>query len=408
MYCLSDAQTEFILNDIRRRGVEMEELQLNLLDHVCCIIEQNLKEGEDFEGFYQTIIKRFFKKELWEIEEETITLLTFKHYYAMKKTMIVSGALSVATFLAGSFFKIMHWQGASFFIFIAIASFTFIFLPLLFIIKNRETQGTRDKLIVAAAIFAGMLYSASSLFAIMRWPGRTPLWISTSAFSLFVLIPLYFFNGIRKPETKTNTIVTTILLAGATGLLFALTSLRPGRPIELFNFYANQDLAASEEFINRENKLAYVSLDTARINVNTELKQRAESLYKRIEILKVYLVNTIEGRNDNAVNYKSLSLKEASNYDRPTHLLFTDEGQANENLAGLKKETEAFNDFIKSTYHKDSFGMINTASTIDVQGDGQAIPWEIFNFYKSPFDIVLRNLTQMQLEVRIAERVCMK
>ena len=50
MYNLSEQQIEYILNDIRRNGVEMEDLQLNLLDHICCIIEQNLKEGAEGGG----------------------------------------------------------------------------------------------------------------------------------------------------------------------------------------------------------------------------------------------------------------------------------------------------------------------------------------------------------------------
>ena len=82
MYCLSDKQIEYILNDIRRNGVEMEDLQLNLLDHICCIIEQNLEENGDFENFYSATLKTFYKKELREIEEETKTLLTFKNYYS--------------------------------------------------------------------------------------------------------------------------------------------------------------------------------------------------------------------------------------------------------------------------------------------------------------------------------------
>ncbi len=63
----------------------MEDLQLNLLDHICCIIEQNLKEGDDFEDFYQKTVKQFCKHQLWEIEEETIILLTIKNYNVMKK-----------------------------------------------------------------------------------------------------------------------------------------------------------------------------------------------------------------------------------------------------------------------------------------------------------------------------------
>ena len=43
MYLLSDKQIDHILSDIRRRGVEMEDLQYNLLDHICCILEQELE-----------------------------------------------------------------------------------------------------------------------------------------------------------------------------------------------------------------------------------------------------------------------------------------------------------------------------------------------------------------------------
>ncbi|MBP7245269.1 MAG: hypothetical protein KBA99_08200, partial [Bacteroidia bacterium] len=76
MYCLSEKQIDFILDDIRRNGVELEDLQSNLLDHICCIIELELEENGDFEQFYFSTIKKFYKNELREIEEETISLLT--------------------------------------------------------------------------------------------------------------------------------------------------------------------------------------------------------------------------------------------------------------------------------------------------------------------------------------------
>src|ERR1700755_3378054 len=100
MYHLSDQQIDHILSDISARGVEMESLQQNLLDHVCCIIEQNLEENGDFESFYQKTIKTFYKDALWEIEEETISLLIFKNYYTMKKIMINCGIFSAITMTA--------------------------------------------------------------------------------------------------------------------------------------------------------------------------------------------------------------------------------------------------------------------------------------------------------------------
>ena len=112
MYQLTDKQIDFILDDIRARGVKLDSLQQSLLDHVCCIIEQNLEANGDFESFYRNTIQLFYKKELAEIEEETLLLLKFKHYYSMKRIMLFSGSFGVAGFIIGSLFKIMHWPGA--------------------------------------------------------------------------------------------------------------------------------------------------------------------------------------------------------------------------------------------------------------------------------------------------------
>jgi hypothetical protein len=95
MYRVSDEQIEFILNDIKQRGVEMEDLQNNLLDHICCILEQEITEENKFETAYQKVIKQFFKHALWEIEEETILLLKYKNYYKMKRFLHILLFLSI-------------------------------------------------------------------------------------------------------------------------------------------------------------------------------------------------------------------------------------------------------------------------------------------------------------------------
>ena len=168
MYQLSDKQIDYILDDIGARGVEMESLQQNLLDHVCCIIENNLEENGDFESFYKKTIQTFYKDALWEIEEETILLLTFKNYYTMKKIMINSGIISALTFFAGSIFKIMHWPGASPLILLAMLTSSFIFLPLYFLFKKNETAGSKDKIIITIGTINGILFCISMLFKIMH------------------------------------------------------------------------------------------------------------------------------------------------------------------------------------------------------------------------------------------------
>lgn len=226
MYCISDQQIDYILDDISARGVKMESLQQNLLDHVCCIIEQNLEADGDFELFYQTAIQQFYKTQLSEIEEETILLLTFKNYYTMRKTMFITGAISTAAFVIGSFLKIMHLPGANVLLFLGFISISFLFLPLLFILKSREAASIRDKLIIATGTAVAILYCLSMLFLLFRWPGARIIWLSTLMITSFVFLPAYFFTGIRREATKVNTIISSVLIMAVIGIQFALTALR--------------------------------------------------------------------------------------------------------------------------------------------------------------------------------------
>jgi hypothetical protein len=242
MYCITDQQVDYILSDIRRNGVEMEDLQLNLLDHICCIIEQNLKEDDDFELFYRSTITQFYKKELREIEEETINLLTFKNYYSMRKFMFFSGALSAVAFIIGSILKVMHSQGAAAMLVLGFFSISLIFLPLLFVTKTKEIDATRDKLILGVGTFVAILYCLSMLFKIMHWPGANVMWFIMLVVTFAVFIPAYFFTGIRKPEMRVNTIVSTVLLIAILGIQFSLTNLHPNKAEIAHTYLQNEQL----------------------------------------------------------------------------------------------------------------------------------------------------------------------
>lgn len=276
MYCITEQQIEYILNDIRRNGIDMEDLQLNLLDHICCMAEHNLKEGDDFEHFYTTTIKQFYKKELKEIEAETIQLLTFKNYFMLKKIMIASGTFSVILFLIGSFFKIMHWPGASILLTLAIVLISFLFLPLVFILKAKEVNTGLEKLTVALGTLLAILFCMDILFTVQHWPGATVLWFSTIALSLFIFIPLYFFTGIRKPETRTNTILTTIMLVGFTGLLFTAINLRPA-PHQYENqvntYLQNEEILRNLEKSPGFNTVANNTAQAAMFSISAAMKR---------------------------------------------------------------------------------------------------------------------------------------
>lgn len=229
MHRITDNQIDFILEDLSARGLTMRSLQEDILDHVCCIIERELKEPDGFEQLYSATIEKFYKKELSEIQEETILLLTFKNYYTMKKVMISTGAATALLLIAGCFLKLFQLPGAGILLVLGIAAMSFLFLPLVLVLKMREAAAARDKLILATGVFIGILYCLSTIFKVQHWPGASIMFLGTLILLFFVFIPAYFFTGIRRPETRVNTIVSTIILVAATTMQFTMFSLKAFR-----------------------------------------------------------------------------------------------------------------------------------------------------------------------------------
>lgn len=253
MYQLSDQQIDYILSDIGARGVEMESLQQNLVDHVCCIIENNLEENGDFESFYKKSIKTFYKDELWEIEEETLLLLTYKNYYTMKKVMITSGSFSAAAMIFGILFKFMHWPGASALIVLGIGISSLIFLPLLFVLKSKDRHQTKDKIILGLGILAGISLSLSILFKVMHWPGSMYLGYASVILIGLILLPIFFITGIKNPENKINTIAISIVMIMVCGLW--LTLIRSPKGTRILNVKNTTVFLIDEQILIAEKNL---------------------------------------------------------------------------------------------------------------------------------------------------------
>jgi hypothetical protein len=313
MYLISDEQIDFILNDISARGIGLEGLQLNLLDHICCIIEQELGEHSDFEQCYHAIIRRFYKDKLSEIEEETHLLLTNKNYYVMKKVMIYSGTFSAAALTMGIIFKYMHLPGTAVLITLGIGIASFVFLPLLVTLKIKEQQKAKDKLLITLGSLSAITLALAILFKIQHWPGANVMGIMSPALLALVFLPIYFFGGIRNPETKVNTIVSSVLIILGCGLFFTLTITPQG--MKLMNVSYTLSYLRSEQILkNEEQQLArYAKVDT---NNNNSVKL-GRQVFSTCEELKSNLVEFASGSKviDDDFESKNVFINEVNTGD---------------------------------------------------------------------------------------------
>lgn len=373
MYVLTDEEIEFILNDIRRNGIELEELQRDLLDHICCVIETELTPEKNFEEVYRSILPRFYKRSLREIEEETQLLLTFKNYYAMKKIMIISGTFSAFTVLIGSLFKVMHWPGAALLFVLAIALFSFIFLPILSVIRIKEQTKTNDKIVIVAAAIFGSAISLAILFKVMHWPFATLLWASALAILFFIFLPIYFFGGIRNPETKTNTIVSSILILTAGGLLFLITNLRGSHAFDEAISNADEQLIENYQLLNQSS-----SSDTLTLQ-DKEFNGKITELCANIEALKDQLIKSVN-EDVNTMKESEVVLLKGHIIEPIQTQLFDKTGIATTGLKTIQLKVKAFEE------------LANTK-----------INWNAQQLKDLPLSFVLRNLNLLLLRIKIVQ-----
>ena len=411
MYELSKDQVDFILEDVRRNGIETEELQLNLLDHICCVIENEMSPEKNFDEFYRSVLPRFFKKELKEIQEETDLLLTFKYYYAMKKIMLRSGMLSAATFIIGSFFKIMHWPGAAVMLVFAIFVSSFIFLPLFFLIKSKEVKEKKEKFIIGFGVVFGILFCISTMFKIMHWPGANLLWLACLGVLFFLFLPVFFFSGIRNPETKLNTILSSVMILVAGGLLFSLTVLHNGKNgIETLRIADKQIKQVGVNVQLASDKKYQVS---SADSVNKNLKGQVDEIIKDVEEtrngLYVYLS---DGKK---FSEKELIEEYYGNYQLPGMYFFQElngevkDDKLKSHLLKLKNQLVDFKKFIDLNYSNKQSNILNLKDDFREYKSGtKKVSWEYLNFHATPFEVIVRNFDQLVLDIRIIEASCIK
>lgn len=298
MYCLSDEQIDFILSDIRARGIEMVGLQQDLLDHICCVIEHNLDDDGDFESFYNTTIKEFYRRDLKEIEEETINLLIHKNYYVMKKIMLASGGISAALLTLGILFKFMYWPGALMLIFCGIFVLSFIFLPLSFVLRAKEKKENKDKIVTALGALAAISLSLGVLFKIMHWPFANLLCMISLLIMVFLFLPIYYLSGIRNPETKVNTTVSSMLIIVGAALILTLVRSPQGskkRYLEITSAYLR-----NEQILENEEKITALTKNA----ISADFSKTSEEVYKLCGELKAYLLKKETGLDKIDTNFE--------------------------------------------------------------------------------------------------------
>lgn len=223
MAIIKDEYIDFILNDISKKGVVINDLKENILDHVCCIIEKEMPADADFYTFYEEVIPRFFNNDLKEIQKETDYLLSSKYIDVLTSVLKVSGLVSVVVLILGMYYKLNHLQGTGILLLTGVVLFSLVFLPVLILLKFKDKDLKTNKILVIVGFLVAFMASVSCLFKIMQWPWATLLREISIIVFLVLFVPLYYFSTTNSPGKKLTGLINTIIMLVIGLLLFGMT-----------------------------------------------------------------------------------------------------------------------------------------------------------------------------------------
>lgn len=127
-----------------QNGLTIPEVQDDVIDHLCCLVEEKAREGIDFETAFQAAQELIPQDDVHQIQKDTIYYLTIKNRLVMIKTLFITAYASAVLLVLGIFLAVFGheiglpgivsfatiWTGA--------AIFCFGFLPVLFYQKYKQ------------------------------------------------------------------------------------------------------------------------------------------------------------------------------------------------------------------------------------------------------------------------------
>jgi len=198
-----------IRRDVKGQDICFSHLADELLDHLCCDVEQEMAGGLNFSEAYRTVKEHMGHRRLKEIQEETLYAVDTK-YRNMKNTMKISGIASTVMLGFAALFKIMHWPGAGILCSLGGISLAFVFMPSALTVLWKETKSRKKIFLYVTAFLAAMFFIAGVVFKIQHWPAAGILLSLAALTGVFLFIPALAADMLRNEPDRSGKTVSVL------------------------------------------------------------------------------------------------------------------------------------------------------------------------------------------------------
>ncbi|MCB9234457.1 MAG: hypothetical protein H6581_22575 [Bacteroidia bacterium] len=396
MSTLTQMQVNLIRGDLRREGIEMTDLEDDLLDHICCALEEEMGNFSSFEQAYDQIKQEFCPNGYREIQTETTHLLTIK-FNKMKKILNAIGIAGAAMVVFGTAFKFAHWPTATELLVLGTTTLALAYLPLMMILSLKTTDRPIGKVRNAIGYLAGSGAMIGFLFKVMHWPGANVVAMGSIVAFCVLFLPLFVATSGKEAILKVSPVASSILvLVSACGLFFMLA---PKASARYTQSMGNLTDSVEETFeVNHDRLIAhrtiFQTLDTTQSGSSQALSGQAEELISYIEDLKTDILRQLD-LDPRATGNRLPSDQALQFATSVTNPIFS-EGSASwpHNGQDLKTKLAAFQSQLGSDAGSRRPTILDTSAQTAAEG-----AWLDRYFIDQPLFVIFNNLTLIQLEI---------
>ncbi|MRR22421.1 hypothetical protein EG830_05510 [bacterium] len=210
-----------IRRDVNRQEICYSHLADELIDHLCCDVENEMAGGLNFQDAYSKVKEKLGHRRLREIQEETLYSIDTK-YRNMKKTMKISGIAGTVMLGFAALFKISHLPGAGIILTLGSLILAFVFMPSALTVLWKETHNGKKLFLYISAFITAMLFIVGVTSKVQLWPMAGLILALGSLSGVFAFVPALLSAKLKEHENSSKKIV---YILGAAGLICCILGL---------------------------------------------------------------------------------------------------------------------------------------------------------------------------------------
>ncbi len=312
---LSIENIETIEKEVELSGISFSHLSDDLIDHICCDVENQMQNGILFEKAFKSVKEKIGVEGLKRIEDQTILFIN-QNYIIMKKALNVLSIFSAALVIISGLFKILHFPGASILLNLAFMGLLFGFIPLLFLTRNKEDKERKQVWVNISGYLTATVFLLSLLWAMMYWPGKSWLVLLSWILIIAFFLPAYISTVLKEKNNEKRfthigvillivflVVIQIVLTVNSTRSAYTQQDAVINNSVEK-TAYLEHENSYLHEIINKDSLLSESQLSQIKILSAQSANLKTELMSLAIEIDKLNDFQRIRMKDNKPVNYK--------------------------------------------------------------------------------------------------------